>query len=150
MLFDMKYRDAVAKAGHLIALNDTVVHLRDPDDFPWDKATGVKAGGSIRLGGPAGCYIIAEDAGLTFTLNVDFELREANGRGASMFDRERLREVVRKLPEAARKSFVEFLADKVLPEMSKRTSEIRTALNTQVDSEDCVRGLIAYAAQNAN
>lgn len=33
----------------------------------------------------------------------------------------------------------------IMPDLQKRTEEWRGYLNRQQDSEDCVRGLIAYA-----
>jgi hypothetical protein len=62
-----------------------------------------------------------------------------------LFERDRLREVMRKLPPKARAKFAAMLSKEVLPGMEKRTAEIRDGLNKHVDSEDCVRGLIAYA-----
>lgn len=148
MKFDMTYSEALRVADHLIALGDTTVYLRDGGaDFPWDKATGCSAGSSYRLNGPSACYIIAEDAGLTFKLNIEFEGRDANGRGVSLFERDRLRDVMLRLPEKARAEFAEMLEDEVLPGLEKHSRELREAMNSQLDSEDCVRGLIAFAAQ---
>jgi hypothetical protein len=144
MRFDMTYAEAVDKADNLIALNDTVVHLHD-GEVPWDKAIGIEGGASVRLSGPAGCYVVAEHAGLTFKWSVDFETRDANGRGVSLFDRERLRDVAMKLPPKARAEFARFLETEVLPPLARNAREIRRALNQQIDSMDCVRGLIAFA-----
>lgn len=146
MIFqDMTYEQALEKSEHLIALGETTVHLRDDGPKPWVVAKRVETGGCYRLGGPTGIYVIAEVQGLTFKWSVDFELRDANGRGVSLFDRDRLREVMRQLPAAARKSFAEILACEVMPGLQKHTAEIREALNKQCDSQDCVRGLIDYA-----
>lgn len=145
MLHDMTYEDALAKSEHLIALGETTVYLRGETPKPWMVAQGVESGGGYRLNGPSGVYIIAKVQGLTFKWNVDFEGQGANGRGVSLFDRDRLREVMRKLPTPARKEFAKFLRDQVLPSMKLRTAELREALNSQCDSEDCVTGLIAYA-----
>jgi hypothetical protein len=144
LLYDATYQDALAKAEHLIALGETTVHIK-AEGAPWDKAETVMAGGVWRLNGPTGCYIVARDAGLTFKWSVDFESRGANGQSVSLFDRKRLREVAAMLPPVAREAFAEFLAVSVLPELAKRTNEIREYLNKQAESEDCVRGLIAYA-----
>lgn len=149
MNFDMTYARAIEIAEHLIAIGDTEIYLRDDSDFPWDKAVSVKSGSSYRLNGPSSCYIIAEDAGLTFKLNVEFEGRDANGRGVSLFERDRLRDVMMRLPDAARFEFSDMLARSVLPPLEARTSELRDAMNNQIDSEDCVRGLIAFAARTA-
>jgi hypothetical protein len=120
------------------------VHLRD-GDYPWTIASDVEGGSSYRFNGPAGVYIIAKANGLTFKWNVDFEKRDANGKGYSLFDRERLRDVAMKLPPPVRYKFAEFLRDSVMPDLEKRTAELRDAMNKQIDSEDCVRGLIAFA-----
>jgi hypothetical protein len=151
MMFDMTYSDALDKAEHLIALGQTTVYLRDKgQDFPWDKAVKVESGNSHRLSGPSSMYVIAEDGGLQFKLNVEFEDRDANGRGVSLFERDRLREVAMRLPPAARTSFANMLEREVLSGMAKRTAEIREAMNAQVDSEDCVRGLIAFARDSGD
>lgn len=146
MLYDLTYSRAIELAEHLKALDQTTVHLRGADSgFPFDKAVRVEDGGVHRLSGPVSCYVVAEDEGLTFKLSVDFEGRDANGRGVTLFDRARLRELMIKLPKPAQESFAEMLANKVLPGLEKRTEEIRVALMEQADSEDCIRGLIAMA-----
>lgn len=143
----MSYRDAIAKAVHFVAVDQTTIYLDDDDpDLPWDAVTRVESGGGIRLNGPAGVYLCAPRAGLTFKWSVDFEGRDANGKSVSLFDRPRLRELMRKLPSPARAAFAQFLAKEVLPVVEKRTTEYRGYLNQQLDSEDCVRGLIAFAA----
>lgn len=147
MFFDMTYEEALEKAGHLKALGETTVYLRDGSSKPWMVAKTVEAGSGYRLNGPSSMYVIAEVEGLTFKWNIDFEGRDANGRGVSLFDRERLREVAMKLPLPARRAFAKLLAETVLPGIEKRTAEVREALNQQLDSEDCVRGLIAFAEQ---
>lgn len=148
MYGDMTYEKAIENAKHLIALGQTTVYLRD-GNYPWLAASDIEAGGAYRFSGPTGVYIIAEVEGITFKWNVDFERPEANGRGYSLFDRDRLREVARKLPECARKKFAQFLRDKVLPDLKKRTAEFRESMNKQIDSEDCVRGLIVFAENSA-
>ena len=148
---NLTYSEAVAKAEHLIALGETDVYLyrEDTADFPYDKIVEVKSGGTYRLNGPASCYLIAEDAGLTFKMSVDFEGPEANGSSRSQFDADRLRDLSLKLPPAARKMFADMLAREVLPPLVERTNEYRKAMRQQADSEDCVRGLIAFAEQEA-
>lgn len=143
-MYDLTYESAVKNAEHLLALGQTTVYLRD-DNPPWSRAVRVEAGSSYRFAGPTSCYVIAEEAGLELKWSVDFEGRDANGRGVSLFDRERLREVALKLPPSARKGFSALLKNEVLPDLEKRTAEIRDALNKQSDSEDCVRGLIAFS-----
>lgn len=141
---DMTYEKALYMADHLKALGETTVYLRD-GEYPWMIANSVEVSGSYRFNGPVGMYVIAEVDGLTLKWSVDFELRDANARGYSLFDRDQLREVARKLPEPARRKFAKLLREKVMPDLEKRTSELREAMNKQIDSEDCVRGLIAFA-----
>ena len=149
MLHNLTYTQAVAKAEHLKALGENTVYLDDEaKDLPWDKVTQIEKGCGYRLNGPTGFYVIAEDHGLQMKWSIEMEGRDANGRSVSMFDRDRLREVAMKLPKAARKSFVAFLQNDVLPGVEKCTKEWREYLRTQADSEDCVRGLIAYANSN--
>lgn len=138
----------VALADAYKAIGSTSIYLyQEPDDHAlYGRVTKVEEGGSWRLGAPSSARVHAEhECGLTFTWSVEFEGRDANGTGASRFDRGRLREFVMKLPPAAVKSFSEMLAKTVLPAMATRTEEIRTALNRQLDSEDCIRGIIAFA-----
>lgn len=146
MLRDLTYAEAVEKREHLIAIGMTDVSLwKEPDDRLWPKVVRVTEGGTHRLSGPVSARFYAEDAGLTFTWSVDFEQQDANGRGVALFDRDRLRDVVRRLPSDARGQFAAMLREKVLPGLKKRTAEIREALNSQQDSEDCVAGLISFA-----
>lgn len=144
MYGDMTYEFALDNAEHLIALGQTTVYLRD-DAVPWVVASDVEVSGSYRFNGPCGMYVIAKVQGLTFKWSVDFERREANGLGYSLFDRDRLRDVARRLPDIARRKFAILLRDKVMPDLEKRTAELRESMNRQIDSEDCVRGLIAFA-----
>lgn len=144
-MHDMTYEHAVKNASHLIALRQTEVYLRDDAGFPWDNVTSVEVGSTWRLSGPASIWVKAEDAGLTFRMSVDFEGSDANGRGVSLFNREHMREIMRKLPPEGRRSFARILAKQVLPPLQKRTAELREAMNAQADSEDCVRGLISFA-----
>lgn len=143
-MFDLTYKEAIEKREHLIALGDTKVYLRDDTDFPWAKATKVEAGSSYRLSGPSSARVIAEDQGLELSVSIDFEHSGANGKGVSLFDRDRLRDLASKLPPKGRRQFRDLLTNEILPGMAKRSAEIREALNSQLDSEDCVRGLIEF------
>lgn len=143
--YDITYAEATKLAPHLIAIGNTTVYLHNVDGFPWDEVDDIEAGCAYRFSGPAGFYAIAHKAGLEFRVSVDFEGREANGRGVSLFEAGRLRDVAAQLPPAARLKFAQFLTDKVLPDLHKRTEEIRTALQQQEASENCVRGLIAFS-----
>lgn len=140
---DMTYDFALTHADHLIALGQTTIYLRD-ENVPWVAASDVEVSGSYRFNGPTGMYVIAKVGGLTFKWNVDFEKREANGHGYSLFDRGRLREVGQRLPESARLKFALLLRKQVFPDLQKRTNELRDAMNKQIDSEDCVYGLISF------
>jgi hypothetical protein len=144
MYGEMTYEKALENAEHLIALGQTTIYLHD-ENVPWAVASDVEVSGGYRLNGPVGMYVIAVVQGITFKWSVDFEQREANGRGYSLFDRDRLRDVARRLPEEARQKFATLLQEKVMPDLQKRTAELRHAMNKQIDSEDCVRGLIAFA-----
>ena len=145
---DTTVADAISKADHYIALGQTSIYLyRDDPSFPWGLVTKVEAGGSYRLSGPSSVSLTAEHpSGLSFRMSVDFEGPEANGKGVSLFDRDKLRALAMKLRPEARQKFAAFLEREVLSGLQKRTSEIREALNAQMDSEDCVRGLIAFAS----
>lgn len=141
-----KFDDVLAKAEHYKALGQTSVHIDDEDpNTPWHKVEEITASGSYRLNGPCGFTCIARINGIEFRWSVDFEKREANGKGYSMFDTERLRMVAMKLSPDVRKKLADFMAAEVLPGLQKTTAEWRDALNRQLDSEDCVRGLIAFA-----
>jgi hypothetical protein len=150
-MLDLSVKEALANAEHLKALGETLIYVhRGEDAFPYDKVSAVESGSSYRLGGPSSCYLIAQIDGLTFKLNVDFEPREANGRGVAIFDRDRLRDLMLKLPPGARRSFASLLENECLPGLAKRADELRSALREQADSEDCVRGLIRVAAEQVS
>ena len=59
-----------------------------------------------------------------------------------------MRDVAGLMPPKVRAKFALWLSEKVMPDLVKRSNEIREALNKQVDSEDCVRGLIAFCDQS--
>lgn len=146
-MHDISFSQAIEKADHLKALGWTDVYLGyRQTEFPWGLVTDVQTGHSHRLSGPASVRMTARHpSGLTFSWEVDFEGRDANGRGVHLFDRDRLRDVMRKLPKPARIQFANILASEVFAGMQARTSELRKALSDQEDSEDLVRGLIAFA-----
>jgi hypothetical protein len=148
-VIDLTYAEAIEKAEHLKALGETTIYLyrEKAQDFPFDKVSRVEEGSSWRSGMPNSCYLCADVDGLTFKLNIDFEPASANGSSAALLDRDKMRELFIKLPPKARHSFAELLETQCLPAMVKRTSEYRAALNKQADSEDCVRGLIAFARE---
>jgi len=146
MIWNKPYEWVKENTTHLAAVGETDI-LIDAATAPWDKATKVVSGGAHRFCGPVGIYVVAQEGPITIRWSVDFEYRDANGKGVSLFERDRLRDVMRKLPPKARQSFADFLSAEVMPDLEKRTGEIREALNKQSDSEDCVRGLIAFASQ---
>lgn len=139
------FEKAVELADHYIAIGQTEIYLDKPDDALWQHVTKVDAGSCYRLGAPIGLWVYAiHPCGLTFRWSVDFESPTANGTGTAAFDRERMRDVAMRLPPPARDMFRRILSMEVLPKLEERTEEIRSALNKQLDSEDCVRGLIAF------
>lgn len=151
MIHDLTYAQAIDKIGALKALGQTNVYIYDrcSDGFPFEKVTRVESGNSYRLSGPSSCYLMFDEGGLSFRLNIEFEGRDANGRGVSLFDRDRLHDVANKLSPEGRKAFADMLERTVLPPLAERTEEYRKALRQQADSEDCVRGIIAHAQQSA-
>lgn len=145
MIGETTYKDAIAKAAHYIAIGQTRIWLNASDpDLPWHLVDVVGAAGSYRFNGPASVRLTAHEAGLELHWYVDFEGRDSNGMGFSLFDRDRLRGVMMKLPRSTRIKFAAFLENEVLPDLQKRTDEMREAMNKQNDSEDCVRGLIDF------
>lgn len=146
MSFYKTLKDVEKNAAHYIALDENEIYLDSDDpDLPWRDVTHVASGGGHRLNGPTGFYCFAERNGLTLKWSVDFEGRDASGKSYSLFDRDRLRITMQKLPPIARKALAAFLEEDVLPGVEKTTAEWRERLNRQLDSEDCVRGLIAFA-----
>lgn len=145
MYGQVKYADAIAKAKNYIAIGQTRIWLDEADpELPWQKVDAIETGGGYRFNGPTGVRLTVNEAGLELHWSVDFEKREANGSGYSLFDRDRLRDVMMKLPRSTRIKFAAFLENEALPDLVKRTNEYREALNKQADSEDCVRGLIEF------
>lgn len=146
MGYHKSLQEVLKNAAHYVALGDTTIFLDDDDpDLPWGEVSAIEEGNGYRLHGPTGFRCVAKRDGLTLKWHVDFEGREANGKGYSMFDRERMRRVMSMLPLKARAELAAFMESKVLPGVTKITAEWREALNKQLDSEDCVRGLIAFA-----
>lgn len=143
-------KDVLKNAQHYIALGNTEIYLDEDDpDLPWNDVSKVEEGSGYRLNGPTGFYCVAKREGLTLKWSVDFEGRDASGKGYSIFDRDRLRSVMLRLPAKAREELAKFLEAKVLPGVNKITAEWRETLNRQLDSEDCVRGLIAFAREQS-
>lgn len=146
MGFHKPLSEVLKNAPHYVALGQTEIYLDDDDpDLPWSDVSDIVSGCGYRLNGPTGFYAIAKCGDLTLKWSVDFEDRKANGSSVNLFDRERLRTVMEKLPPAARTKLANFLEREVLPGVQKITAEWRGYLNKQLDSEDCVRGLITYA-----
>lgn len=137
--------DALDKRDALDALGQEAWVKDDAPDLPWKLIHTVESGAEYRLNGPVGIRLIATVNSLNVHWHVNFERREANGTGRSDFDREHLRDVIMQMKPLMRHRFALFLREHVLSGLLKTTTEIRNALNKQLDSEDCVRGLIAYA-----
>ena len=126
---DLTFAEAQAKAEHLKALGQTQVYLRDAsENFPWDRATTVESGGMHRMSGPISAWIVADVDGIEYRWSVNFEDRDADGRNVAMFDEEHLREVMMKLPSAARTAFASMLRKSVLSPLSEHTENLRKAL----------------------
>lgn len=138
----MNYAEAKHNVVHFMALGQKDIWI-DDESIPLNEVTSVIVGGGYRYNGPTGVYLIAEINGVKFRQSLDFEHREANGQGYSAFDAPRLRDVLMQLPRHPRNQFIEILRDKVLPDLTKRTEEMRASLHRQWSSEDLVRGLIA-------
>lgn len=153
-MHDLTYKKALELKEHLLAIGETSIYLRcgpelSQDDLPWSKVTKVENGSSWRLDMPSSVRFIVDEAGLTFQWSMDLEKRDASGRGVHMFDRERIRFVTTILSSTGRVLFVGWLQRMALPALKARTAEIRHALSVQLDSEDCIRGLIAFASEVA-
>ncbi|AKR54349.1 hypothetical protein XM25_00725 [Devosia sp. H5989] len=151
MANEKTFEEYVRLAEHYLAIGQTEIFLyRDvavPDEA-YKLVTGARESGSYRLSGPNGVRFSAlHTCGLTFSWTVDFEGHAANGTGTAQFDRERIRDVARKLPPEGARNFADFMERSVLPPLKERAKEIRDALNRQQDSVDCVLGLIEYARQ---
>ncbi len=76
---------------------------------------------------------------------IDLENRDADGKDATYLDRGKLRALALKLTGRVRLRFAGFLADDILVGLQQRTLVLRETLNAHQDSEDCVRGVIAFA-----
>ena len=147
MLFDLTFSEAIAKAEHLKALGETTIYLRNEEGFPFDKVHDVETGGTYRNGIPTSYYLYAKQDGLTFKLSFNIEPLSENGRGTTSIDRDGLRDLLLKLPQQAQNALAFSLQGNVLPELEKRSAELRLALRRQADSTDCIRGIIAQAME---
>lgn len=134
-----EYGQAIKNAEHYIAIEQTNVHLLNTDDLsllPWDYVTSVNAGATMRLGIPTNIYLEAKHpCGLTFSWSVNLEKNDANGTGTNKLDGKIFCDLASKLPKNAVEKFVSFLEDKILPDVQKRTSEIKSSLYIQLTSE---------------
>lgn len=147
----MNFTKASSLAKHYRAIGQTTIFLDDDaDDLPWDKVSQVEAGSGWRNGAPTGVRIVAVVDGMSYHWSADFEGHEANGKPASQFDRPVMRDVAMRLPEEARRQLGTILSEEVLPALTKHANEYRAYLNQQVDSQDAVRGLIAFCAGDAS
>lgn len=144
---DLAYEHAIANAAHYLAIGQDNIWIKEAT-APWALADDVKSGSSFRFNGPTNArFSFTHDSGLTITWTVDYERVEANGKSYSLFDRDRLRDVMLKLSPDTRRKFGMLLRNDVLRGLAERTEEYRAAMRQQADSEDCVRGLIAFALE---
>jgi hypothetical protein len=147
MGYGVPFQEAVRLAEHYLALGQTEVFVQ-AETAPWHLATQIKAGGCYRFNAPINAYVTAQhESGLTLKWEIEFEHRSESGTGSSNVDRAQLREAMIRLPESVRLQFADILESEVLPDMQVRTDEIRASLNRQLDSEECVRGLVAFVRE---
>lgn len=149
MILDLTYQKAIEKAEHLIALDETDVYLQNAEGFPFDKVSKVEVGSTYRMGLPTSYRFSVDEAGLCLHTSVDIEPWYATGSATTQIDRGRMRDLVSKLSPTGRRMFADALKREALPAILRRTDEIRASLNQQSDSEDCIRGMIAFAEREA-
>ena len=107
----MTYQEAIKNVVHLRALGQTDIYLHE-DPKPWHLADKVEPG-SHRLEIATSVIFSGEDSatGLRFRWIFDIESLGANGKGHYEINCNACREVLKSLPEEARKRFAEYLAD---------------------------------------
>jgi hypothetical protein len=110
-LNEADYREVLKKADAYKAIGQTRVYLGDGSVFPWDSVTKVEPGCSIRMEMATGVRLSAEVGGLQFEWSVDIEKREANGKGYFEIDVGICREILSKLPTAARQQLRTYFAE---------------------------------------
>jgi hypothetical protein len=124
------YAEAIAKAPHLIAIGDTNIYVHD-GDFPIDKVARIEPGRSYRGGVPVDVYLVVEEAGLKIKKSFEFEDRSANGGELYQF-RDRVHQLMNKLPVDARESLRTHIREKLLPPMEKHRDELQAHYGRQL------------------
>ena len=143
------YEHAMQNVAALKAIGQTHIYLSeydaDPETFPWDRVSSANRGSTGSWLGPRDVRLTAEIDGLTFDWSVDFAdkgLNKVTGL-QSYYDRDKLLAVMRRIPEAARLEFADYLEREVLPPLSKAVAEQRKELSAMAAGENTVAELIA-------
>lgn len=111
MLEVLDYRDALKKADAYKAIGQTRIYLYDGSVYPWEHVSKVEPGGSHRLDIATSVRFAAVIDGLEFNWSWDIEDRSANGKGYYEINVGACREVMGKVPEAARQQLREYFAE---------------------------------------
>jgi hypothetical protein len=144
------FAKAMANADAFKAIGQKRIYLSDlddnPENFPWGNVTSIESGNLHGWTGVRSINLIAEmDNGLSFHWSVEFSEREGRDKDfMSYFDRDRLIDVMTKLPVAARVQFANFLVSDVVPKLDEVTNKVRTDLGALQSGQATVATLIAF------
>lgn len=111
MLEVLDYRECLKKADAYKAIGRTRIYLYDGSVVPWKHATKVEPGGSHRLDMATSVRFEADIDGLQFCWSMDVEQNSANGKGHYEINVGLCREVLGKIPEAARAQLRTYFAE---------------------------------------
>jgi hypothetical protein len=109
---NIDYRDVLAKADAYKTTGETRIHLFNAEVYPWHLVTKVDPGGSHRLDIATSVRITAVDPAtqIEFSWSFDIEDQSANGKGSYQINIGACREVMGKVPAAARQALREYFA----------------------------------------
>lgn len=105
------FRDCLKKADAYKAIGQTRIYLYDGSVFPWEHVTKVEPGGSHRIDISTSVRLTAHIGGLEFSWSFDIEDRDANGKGHYEINVGKCREILGKIPDAARAQLREYFAE---------------------------------------
>jgi hypothetical protein len=105
-----KWKEAVKKARHYLAVGQHEIYLSDSDEKPWALAIRCEPGGTHRLDINTDVWFYAQhSSGLQFRWSFDIEPRSANGTGSYDIDVNAIQNVLYKLPPKVQLQFKNYL-----------------------------------------
>lgn len=145
-LSERPWQETAEKADSCIALGMTSIYLYNRgNDFPWHLASDCEEGGSHRLDIATSVRFKGKhESGLEFSWSFDIERDDANGSSEYRIDRDRVADVMSKLPTKTVKKFGLYLAD-CAAKIQKRGDEYQRSAERQFSDAHLLRVLAKCA-----